>query len=159
MNDIVEFLKARLDEDAAIALAMIDEDGDDTGLEGAFVNLTTPGATPWLRGALNDEFAAMLVRHVVPARALREVEAKREIIAFHEQWPVLTKTLPKFEAMDSGDINQITYRMSQQVGWLTTQEYVAKFGREPPTAPILLALAAVYADHPNYRDEWRAPIA
>lgn len=35
------------------------------------------------------------------------------------------------------------------------QEYRAKFGDEPPTTPVLRALAPPYADHPDYRDEWK----
>ena len=45
MSDLTEFLLARIDEDEAVARAMIeDDDGDDTGLEGMFDDLTTPGA-------------------------------------------------------------------------------------------------------------------
>lgn len=45
-------------------------------------------------------------------RVLAECEAKRKIIAFHENWPA-------------------------------------------PTAPMLLAMAQIYADHPDFREEWR----
>ena len=94
MSEIVEFLKARLDEDEARAQHALNADLD---------HLPTVECRCGRRLHLGGD----------ADRALREVEAKREILALHEQWPVLTE------------------------------------------APMLLALAAVYADHPDYRDEWR----
>lgn len=94
MNDIVEFLKARLDEDEARAQHALNGDLD---------HLPTVECRCGRRLHLGGD----------AVRVLREVEAKREILAFHEQRPVLTE------------------------------------------APMLLALAAVYADHPDYREEWR----
>jgi len=45
-------------------------------------------------------------------------------------------------------------RVSKQIAWLTTREYVARFGTDPPTAPILALLALPYADHPDCLPEW-----
>ena len=88
-------------------------------------------------------------------RVMAECEAKRKIIAFHESWPTLVQTPAKFER-DDVDLDNYTYRMSQEIAWLTTREYVARFGIDPPTAPMLAALALPYADHPDYLPEWSA---
>lgn len=123
---LTEFLLARLAEDEALALAA---QGD--------------GEPQWF--AVPD-----------PARVLAEVAAKRAIVEFHESWPVLVQKPPTFDRADvEADINSMTYRMSQQISWLTTQEYRTRFGDEPPTAPMLAALAEVYADHPDYDEAWR----
>ena len=72
----------------------------------------------------------------------------------HESWPVLVQTEPTFETA-TGSADQMTMRMFERIAWLTRREYVDRFGTEPPTAPLLAILAAVYADHPDYREEWR----
>lgn len=89
-----------------------------------------------------------------PARLLLECAAKRRIVEFHESWPVLVEQSPTFDLVGS-DLSNLTYRASQQFAWLTEQEYRAKFGDEPPTAPMLAALALVYVDHPDYDEAWR----
>ena len=96
-------------------------------------------------------------RHIArhdPARVLAECEAKRRIVELHELWPVLVERQPTFEPI-AGDLQSLTFRASQQIAWLTEQEYRSKFGDEPPTAPMLAALATVYADHPDYDESWR----
>ncbi len=85
---------------------------------------------------------------------LREVEAKRAIVQWHESWPVLVERPPTFEDIEGADPHAFAMRASQQIAWLTTQEYRARFGDEPPSGPILLHLAAIYSDHPDYRQEW-----
>ena len=95
---------------------------------------------------------ATTVNH--PDRILLECEAKRRIIELHRSWPVLVETPPTFEQAGS-DADSMTFRMSQQIQWQTQQEYVARFGSEPPSAPMMRALALPYADHPDFRDEWR----
>jgi len=89
-----------------------------------------------------------------PARVLAECAANRKIIAFHESWPTLVQTPAKFERDIDDNLDNYTYRMSQEIAWLTTREYVARFGIDPPTAPMLAALALPDADHPDYMPEW-----
>lgn len=92
----------------------------------------------------------------VPERMTAECSAKRRIIEFHESWPVLVEMAPEFtQPDDNDDISGMTLRMSRQIAWLTTKEYIAKFGTEPPTTPILIALAAPYASHPDFDPSWR----
>lgn len=104
--------------------------------------------------AVSDVNLAHIARHD-PARVLAECESKRAIVELHEQWPVLVGTEPTFDAEEGGsDLNQVTLRMSKQFAWATEREYRARFGTEPPTAPMLRALAKPYADHPDFREEW-----
>jgi hypothetical protein len=91
------------------------------------------------------------------ARVLAECEAKRKIVEFHESWPTLVQTPAKFER-DDGNLDNYVFRMSQEIAWLTTREYVARFGIDPPTAPMLAALVALYADHPDYLPEWNQSV-
>jgi uncharacterized protein DUF6221 len=60
-----------------------------------------------------------------PARVLREVEAKRRIIGEYERY--------------------VAERRRAMGGWDTYSEQ----------SPIITALAAVYADHPEYDESWR----
>jgi hypothetical protein len=76
-------------------------------------------------------------------------------VELHQNWPVLVETQPTFEPIDSGDPTSFAMRASQQIAWLTEQEYRVRFGTEPPTAPMLRALAAIYADRDGFREEWR----
>lgn len=135
---ITEFLNARLDEDERDARAIAN--------------------AKYFEGVESDAEEEVM-RLSDPDRVLAEVEAKRKIIAFHEQWPVLVTTEPKIELSGddtlAGTIDMYTARMSQQIEWQTTQQYRARFGTEPPTAPMLLALAQVYAGHPDFEEEWR----
>jgi hypothetical protein len=88
-----------------------------------------------------------------PARVLAECAAKRAIIKQHEEWPVLVERAPSGD-FDANDTQSMTYRMTREIAWLTEREYVKRFGVEPPTTPVLRALAAVYSSHPDYDEEW-----
>jgi hypothetical protein len=87
------------------------------------------------------------------ARVLAECAAKRAIIKQHEEWPVLVESKPRTEEVSS-DLQGMAYRMTREIAWLTEREYVKRFGVEPPTTPMLRALAAVYKDHPDYDEDW-----
>lgn len=86
-------------------------------------------------------------------RVLAECAAKRQIVEMHQSWPVMVEAPPTLE-YDRGGISSLTMRMTRHVAWLTQQEYRSRFGTEPPTTPMLRAIAAVYADHPDYQQDW-----
>lgn len=89
-------------------------------------------------------------------KLLRECEAKLRIIALHDAWPVLTETETVMEPEPAGhDTHVLALRLAKRIDWMTQREYVRRFGTEPPHAPMLMAMAQVYADHPDFRDEWR----
>ncbi len=154
---LVEFLLERIAEDEAHAReAMGATDGEWSSWNRSW----DAGARDLAAGgeriaALPTTIDEHVCRHD-PARVLAECEAKRRIVGLHKSWPVMVETPPTFETAGSDlDINSMTFRMSQQFAWVTQQEYRERFGDEPPTAPILAAMAEVYADHPDYDEEWR----
>ncbi len=133
---IVEFLTARYDEDAAAV-----------GL----------GSEPsnWC-----DRASGV---HYEPARALADIAAHRAIVEWHQNWPgfiekpskmVVEDLEPKGENSWGDKVLGMTYRMEREYAWTTQEKYRATFGDEPPTAPTLRMLAAVYRDHPDYDPEW-----
>lgn len=127
---ITEFLNARLDEDERAARFAF-ADHNDAGPEWAEVR---SGAVSV--GDHEDElitFDAGISRHIVrqdPARALREITAKRAIFALHEP---------------NGDYCSTCLESESDL-----------YGAEYEEAPCLNVrhLAAVYSDHPDYRQEW-----
>ena len=109
MDDLTAFLNARLDEDEAAAKAAADET-----------------AAGWFTGTVPLASAAFIARHD-PARVLREVEAKRAILARYAE---------PLEGRGLGEQLQL----SQEKQGL----YFA-----------VLALAAVWSDHPDYWPGWK----
>lgn len=152
MDDLVAFIRARLDEDEASARAATA--GPWRNAPTARHHLTASGrseeavfAAPRDTGALvvattgearerrNLVNAEHITRHD-PARVLREVEAKRQLLALH----VLAE-------QDDGD------SFTTEMCWACD---LRSQSQEPfyPCQTLRL-LAAVYADHPSYREEWR----
>jgi hypothetical protein len=120
--DLAEFVKARLDEDAAAA---IDAGGGRWEAKDGHVRYagSPPSANavaPW-----TYEYAPHIARHD-PARVLREVKAKRAILADHE--PV------------------------RHEGRMMCATCLGGYTFWP--CPTLLALAAVWRDHPDYDPAW-----
>lgn len=109
MNELAEFLLARIDEESSLASAA-DEDAQ-----------TRAPITDGLTAAADDHRVVHMFRWS-PARVLAECEAKRRIVEDY--------------------LSQLN---SHQSGW---------DARTPRDYP-LRALAAPYADHPDYRAEWK----
>lgn len=141
---IVEFLLARIAEDEAVAREVRPHE----------YLPVCPVPSSLIRG---DDRGYGLVA-IRSDRVLAECEAKRRIIEFHEYWPTLvegpTEFTPPFEPTTSA-IEQTTFTVMRQMAWLTDQEYRKRFGTEPPTGPMLVALAEVYAQHPDF-ESWLA---
>lgn len=78
------------------------------------------------------------------------------IIDWHRNWPVLVETKPEVEITDAdyGRFDDFNIRMSQQLAFLTQEEYKKRFGEEPPTAPLLRQMAAAYSWHPDFDPAW-----
>ena len=126
MNDLVEFLRARLYEDEQTARRA----GE------TFRQIGETGVIVATEGDRAEECAsanwAGIAEHIVrhdPARVLREVEAKRETLREHE--------------IRDGRCRVCTAHANG--GW-------RRF-RAP--CPTLRLLALPYADHEGYREEWR----
>lgn len=149
MRDVVEFLRARLDEDEAVARAA------------SPAPWSFPGIDSVAGGMLYDETRTIasvvyeqqkdhdgrIVRHLLvpeadangshiarhdPARVLREVEVKRRLVAVH----------------DVGNSRWVGFPRADR-----EEHYCQEDGQGAPCR-TLLALASVYADHPDYRREW-----
>jgi len=154
--NLTEFLEERIAEEAAMAQAAIDDDsGQDGGFEDKFNELTRPpSGVGFAQGGFGDACARMIVWNT-PRRVLAECEAKRRIIEWHQSWPVLAEKPPEWEVpAGHDDLSSMTFRMSQEIAWMTQREYVARFGDQPPTAPILKFLAVPYKDHPDFNPAW-----
>jgi Family of unknown function (DUF6221) len=142
MSELAAFLAARLDEDEAAAKATAPSGGryqwhagtdyPGTGSPGAPVHWVTSDPDPaavaeayGLEPRTGRQVAGHIARHD-PARVLREVEAKRRIIDHHK--PVRHEG----RTMCHSCLGAVTF-------W---------------PCPTLQHLAAVWSDHPDYRQEW-----
>jgi len=146
---ITEFLEARIAEDEAVA-------NDATGarwvvLPGVNASLVNIDATQvrdekWKYGRFGHiattshdaAYAEHIARHD-PARVLAECAAKRAIIELHG--PV------RDDGWKSGEAND--YLWCGMCGSIDDSP-------EPYPCATIKALAAVYKDHPDYREEWAA---
>jgi hypothetical protein len=133
MDDLVQWLREQFDEDERIARAAQRQRGggewvaraDASGIvavEGLPVRAGEP--IPVVLHPDEDETAEHIAEHD-PARVLREIDAKRQIIEQHERYAA--------------------ERRRMMGGW----------DPQSDDSPILAALATVYADRPGYREEWR----
>ncbi|MGV9352263.1 DUF6221 family protein [Streptomyces misionensis] len=134
MDDLVQFLRARLDEDEQTARRA----GD------SFRQIGETGVIVATEGDRAEECAsanwAGIAEHIVhhdPARVLAEVDAKRRLVDEHK--PSRSKGRPN---MERGCLS-----------CTTAQEWDAKANEANCLTLRLLALP--YADHPGYREEWR----
>lgn len=132
MDDVMQFLRDRLDEDESIAReAAHYEAGHWTTKDGYPVSVadelpeaadTFERVVAFDEGSPSEEQAAHIARHD-PARVLTEVESKRQIVNWVER-------------------SRAFFRETN--GTLTPAAY-----------QVLGPLAAVYADHPDYNEAWR----
>lgn len=91
-----------------------------------------------------------------------ETQAFRQMLEIYKQWPVILETPANVtSAVDDFDYqtNQfsteaITMKLSRKVDFLTTKAYIERFGWEPPVAPMMRAVASVWRDHPDFKQEW-----
>jgi Family of unknown function (DUF6221) len=138
---LVAFLADRLDEDEAAAKAAMSATGPDWWFDPATSYLRSPIGS-FVADTMNapyrdEEIGPFLARHD-PARALREVEAKRAILAEH--------------GPASGGRDPDRCRVCTAI-------HDGRAARFRAPCPTLLSLAAVYSDHPDYQQEWApAPV-
>lgn len=133
MNEILEFLQARLDEDEQTATAAISATfgGDSTWTSkddgtGRQTHGYVMADHTAICGHDDDDVLLPIADHIArydPARVLREVEAKRRVLADYELYKDA-----KYPDSDGG------HAMALEV--------------------VLDLLAAVYSDHADYREEW-----
>lgn len=140
VDDLVAFLRARLDEDEASVYAW-DSDAEAcvgtvwTGNEPGYTTVASRrGEGPWIadgREVLNARHGRVLYD---PARVLREVEAKRRIV---------DDVVPEVEGAEDridGEWGVVSLPWDQV---------------HATTLSLLRLLALPYSDHPDYRPEWK----
>jgi hypothetical protein len=139
VSELVEFLRARFDEDEQMARAA---GGDTWRVRGdhEMARCVVEGTEMIIydEGGHNEHDAA----HI--ARVLRDVEAKRQILALH---PV------GLQPAKDGDIDD---RSTWKPCCESCQVGVVDDGDWPCETLRLLSLP--YIDHPEYCDEWRADL-
>lgn len=127
MDDLVQFLRERLDEDEAAARAAADAERADTwttlpeSYGGVLDGTGTRSLAVGYGNVMAPETAGHIARHD-PARVLAEVEAKRRVVE----------------------------RCTAVQGLLLDD-----FTAEHLADEVLALIALPYADHPEYREEWR----
>ena len=144
MEDLIAFLRARLDEDAAVAgAASVPSTAAHWSLDEwlgreqphsliAVGNATHPTA---LGHFTADPVPTLQAQHIArhdPARVLAEVDAKRRILNECAYW--------------IGKINESA---------TAKYPYPNLAERGEVVLPVITLLGLPYAEHPEYRDEWR----
>lgn len=132
MGELVEWLRAQLDEDARRATAAAEEDGPDWHYDGRAVltrregDLVAVGSRDFMEPERGEHIAAH-----DPARVLREIDAKRRMIDAFERTSHGERTAPHDDMRDVARAKVDSWRFA------------------------LRLLASVYADRPGYRETWR----
>jgi hypothetical protein len=148
---LTEFLTARLDEDEAVAR------------KASHQKVAGPFHGDWRADSLalsvvaDREDRRHIARHD-PARVLAEVAAKRAIVELHKVMPWRLSTVGYVQGHDGRRWAQHYYGGCCSL-CTAGGEYggnVAEFDTdEPDYCDTLRHLAAVYADHQDFREEWR----
>ena len=137
MSDLIEFLRARLNEDERAAV---------WAMQGPWRLHRIPADSAWqITGTSGTHSVARIpdsgqnegtVRHIAlhdPARVLREVEAKRAIVERHQLGSWHSHVL-------DADVKTCRACGTPDEDW---------------PCPDLRLLALPYSDHPDYREDWR----
>lgn len=176
MRGLIEFLKDRLDEDEGLARSADPgpwEVGPTFGARESRVYVRQQGVlidtigTCVFTGQVSNTpryraNAAHVARHN-PERTLREVEAKRAVLAEHEpflqivQWP--HDQTGKGEAFTCPRCQNAA---NDSASWHPAEGQAGVFPYEPFVVAYVLApcvtlrlLALPYADHADFQEEWR----
>lgn len=149
--DLIAFIEARLAEDEQIARA-----APGPSWEGGDSYLGTDERDllwgEWSDGFMQNDASVHAARHD-PARVLREVEAKRRLLALHRHVRYVNPldAASKFEE----DHRQAFDEPPLYVGCVLCH-YDSRHEENYPSwwCDHVQLLAAPYSDHPDYRQEW-----
>lgn len=147
MDDLIAFLRARLDEDEAAArkadregLNGVSPDEPQTwylsGGESIYSDPHGVGLVTGTHGYLGDELGNHIVRHQ-PSRVLADVDAKRQILDDHTTMHTVT------DGFCFEERGPCTHAGEAWCDW---------HGTDGCSTVLLLALP--FAGHPDYREEW-----
>ena len=103
--------------------------------------------TAFLHARLDEDEAMVAVPHIwpttfQPARALREVEAKRAILEMYASTLALVEHPP------------VMPEDHPHAGKISARDYMDAKRELAVLKPAVVALAAIYSDHPDYDPEW-----
>ncbi|GGV68938.1 hypothetical protein GCM10010294_25190 [Streptomyces griseoloalbus] len=154
MVDLVEWLRAQLDEDERIARAAGGASWEELPVSG-WVHTTPLPASEWQPPGYDHHVAsAPLVEdraHIVthdPARVLREIDAKRQLLNDH---PIVPRTIEP-TVINGEEIGGPHFPFGcQNCHAVHDTSEVYGFGY----CFTVKVLALPYADRPGYREEWR----
>lgn len=153
---IIDFLEARLTEDEAAAMAA---GGDEWRLERDYWLITDAEGGPVVydESKPNEGQAAHIARHD-PARVLREVAARRAILAAYR--PTGNDPHPGEPCTESIEHDPQGLEWEDAQNWAPCERHVKAMqerrGKPFASEHILRYLAAAWSDHPDYRKEWAA---
>lgn len=152
MNDLVQFLRDRLDEDDELAATAspgpwhVDAEADEV--------LAVDDIVVAEGFALSGQQLRATTRHIArhdPARVFREVEAKRQLLA-----DVLADQHFRNEEDHWYSCAALTDDQGDPLCFDDTRAPgPCDCGRDDRVARRLRLLAVPYADHPDYREDWR----
>lgn len=159
-DDLIAFLRARLDEDEQIANAATPppwvaqvgagsnpDDGRKHTLVGR-VAVDVPGRQKWLYSGNEHGGTAVHIANWDPARVLADVDAKRKIVDAY---------LPSGGDPHPGlpCINYEGQDPAEYFSYDSCERHIAASARLLRSDYVLRLLALPYVDHPDYREEWR----
>ncbi|MGJ5831391.1 DUF6221 family protein [Streptomyces ossamyceticus] len=135
MEDLVRWLGQQLDTDERTARAATPGPWEQSGIGeyGWGVSFSRPGAGVEVEDSDQGRADADFIAEHDPARVLREIEAKRQIIARYEF------------------VCQEAVRLAQN-----GQEHESWVQAGGALQSVVLCLAAVYVDRDGYKESWRA---
>jgi Family of unknown function (DUF6221) len=162
--DIAEFITARLDEDesAARGVHIIDTapwhllewyDGVFNDGVTARVDLRSRTGAVTDRGALPRPVGVHIARHD-PAHVLAEIKAKRKLLALHE----LQAEPERWGDLRTAPTVDLQWKPTgKSMYWCETCDHDRSYGHishQEEGCETMRLLAAPYADHPDYQQEW-----
>ncbi|PZG47473.1 hypothetical protein C1I98_13465 [Spongiactinospora gelatinilytica] len=159
MDELAQFVAARLDEDAQAALTLLGADariGFQRGVPAPRWEVQPGGAIRSADGTLRVRFtwsdeAMHIVRHD-PATVLRDVEAKRRILDEHA---IVHRDVVWLEK-DGEEIEERSAELPV-CGRCVSKNSAFHSRGDVPEGPCVTVrlLALPHDDHPDYQEEWR----
>ena len=143
-TNLVQFLRDRYDEEAALAASGETWSAFDESTQGTRrvdVDHSFERVVACTRAWRGEHIA----RHD-PARTLREIEAKRQVLKEY------TKAA---ETMEELAVRRERLKASGQDVFMTEMERASAIHKRDVLHGVLQILALPYSDHPAYRQEWR----
>lgn len=85
-----------------------------------------------------------------------DVRFKRKVVDLALNWPILLQTEPTLtHKVEKDSLSTVVFEMQAHYQFVLVNEYKRLFGEDPPTSPLLIEMAQIYSDHPNFNPEWK----